>query len=360
MALRPSHRGTQHSRLPAVTGRHPDSVATGFAMVAAAVLAVAIYVGSRGLQGFDAGLVGYATATVFLAFGVTYRYLLWVRSPPARRYLVRGWQAFFSWRNFVRLPVVVPRALVSYLSFQTFLRARSKPRWLAHQAVFWGVVLATLTTFPLTFGWVWFRATDATGHRYVTYLWGFATVRFNPLSWSGWLVFHNLDVAAVLVLAGCGYFLWRRFRDREATTGQRLGYDFVPLVALVAISVTGLLLTFSSELLAGRDYDFLAIVHMTVVVLTLVYIPFGKFFHVVQRPASVGVEVYKRAAVERGGVFACRRCGQPVEAALFVTDLQAIMGDLGLDYPELVEVCPRCKRVDRAAVYREQVKGGFR
>ena len=52
---------------------------------------------------------------------------------------------------------------------------------------------------------------------------------------------------------------------------------------------------------------------MATVVLTLVFIPFGKFFHVVQRPASVGVEVYKRAALERDGVFACRRCQQPVE-----------------------------------------------
>ena len=57
---------------------------------------------------------------------------------------------------------------------------------------------------------------------------------------------------------------------------------------------------------------------------------------------------------------ACHRCGEAVEAALFVTDLQATMGELGLDYPELVEICPRCKRVDRAAAYREQVKGGFR
>jgi hypothetical protein len=42
----------------------------------------------------------------------------------------------------------------------------------------------------------------------------------------------------VLVLAGCGWFLWRRFRHREATTGQRFGYDFFPLIGLVAISVT--------------------------------------------------------------------------------------------------------------------------
>jgi nitrate reductase gamma subunit len=91
---------------------------------------------------------------------------------------------------------------------------------------------------------------------------GFRTLSFDALSLLGWVVFHGLDLAAVLVLAGCGWFLWRRFRHREAITGQRFGYDFFPLIGLVAISVTGLLLTFSSWLLEGRSYDFLAIAHM--------------------------------------------------------------------------------------------------
>ena len=166
--------------------------------------------------------------------------------------------------------------------------------------------------------------------------------------------------AAVLVLAGCAYFLWRRFRDREATTAQRLGYDFVPLIALVAISVTGLLLTLSSALLDGEGYEFLAIVHMATVVLTLVFIPFGKFFHVIQRPASVGVEVYKRTSLEREGVFACRRCGEPLEAVTFVRDLEETMDELGLRYGEWIETCPRCKRVERGRAYLREVNRGFR
>src|SRR4029450_1217615 len=51
------------------------SVAGG---IAAALVALAIYLGSRGLRYFDAALIGYATATVFLAFGVHYRYAVWV------------------------------------------------------------------------------------------------------------------------------------------------------------------------------------------------------------------------------------------------------------------------------------------
>jgi len=99
---------------------------------------------------------------------------------------------------------------------------------------------------------------------------------------------------------------------------------------------------------------------MATVVLTLVFIPFGKFFHVIQRPASVGVEVYKRAALERDGVFPCRRCGQPLEAKAFVADLEQTMEELGLGFAEWAETCPRCKRLERGRAYLDGVKRGYR
>ncbi|HXF71057.1 MAG TPA: MFS transporter [Actinomycetota bacterium] len=327
--------------------------------MAAVGLVAAIYVGSGRLRTFDSALVGYAVAIVFLTFGVVYRYVMWVQSPPARRLLVRGWRSFLSWRNFARFPTLVPRALVESLTLQRFIAARGKGRWAAHQLVFWGVVLATLITFPLVFGWIYFQAVPGPRPRYVLHLWGFRTLTFDPLSFLGWVIFHGLDISAVLVLAGCGYFLWRRSRDREATTGQRLGYDFLPLLALVVISVTGLLLTFSSLVLGGRGYDFLALVHMASVVLTLVFIPFGKFFHVIQRPAQVGVEVFKRTSAERTGLVACRECGEPLEAEAFLTNLERTMQEVGLGFSEWARTCPRCKRVRRGRAYLEHVKRGF-
>jgi len=95
------------------------------------------------------------------------------------------------------------------------------------------------------------------------------------------------------------------------------------------------------------------------VVLTLVFIPFGKFFHVIQRPASLGVEVYKRTSIEREGVFSCRRCGEPLEGVTYIRDLQSTMGELGLRYGEWIETCPRCKRVLRGEAYLRDVKRGF-
>ena len=99
---------------------------------------------------------------------------------------------------------------------------------------------------------------------------------------------------------------------------------------------------------------------MATVVLTLVFIPFGKFFHVIQRPASVGVEIYKRASLERDGVFPCRRCGQPLEAKAFVSDLKDTMDELELGFSDWAETCPRCKRVLRGQAYLDAVKRGFR
>lgn len=321
------------------------------------LLLAAIYVGSRGLRNFDSALIGYAVGIACLTFGAVYRFVLWTSAPPARRYLAKGWRTFTSWHDLVRFRSLVPRQVVSYLSLQTFIARRAKPRWLAHQAIFWGVILSVLITFPLTFGWINFRA--ITGHRYQMFVWGFKTATFGALSWFGWIMFHGLDLAAVLVLAGCGYFVWRRFHDREAATGQRLGYDFMPLVALIAISVTGLLLTFSSLFLEGGGYDFLLITHMVVVVLTLVFIPFGKLFHIIQRPAFIGVDLFKRASLARDGAFRCRRCGEPLEAVGFVRNLKETMQDLGLEFSEWSETCPRCKRIRRGEEFLRRVKKGY-
>jgi hypothetical protein len=321
------------------------------------LLCAAIYLGSRGLRDFDSALVPYAVATVFLAFGVTYRYVLWVSEPGARRLFRKGWGALFSWRNFRSAPTALPRMAATYLGFQKFLGARSRARWAAHQLMFWGCLLAVAITFPLTWGWFTFTSDTGAGPGYTMRVWGFGVLRFDALSLFGWINFHGLDLAAVLVIAGASYFLVRRLRDREATTGQRFGYDLVPLIALIVVSVTGLLLTFSSVVLHGGGYETLALIHMVSVVLTLVYIPFGKFFHIVQRPAAVGMQLFKYTQL--GEVRACRICGQPIDTAAFAENLRGTMRDLGLRFDAMVDTCPRCKRQERGRAYLKNVKRGF-
>ncbi len=333
------------------------------ATVATLGLAVAILLGSKRLSDFDPALVGYAIGTLVLAFGLTYRLVVWVKNPPTRRSLIRGGRTLWSClslRDFGRSAALVPRTAASNLVFQTFIRKRSTRRWLAHQSLFWGVIMAAAMTFPLTFGWIRFGPVEGAGSGYVIYFLGAKAASFDAWTPVGWMIFHTLDFAAVAVIGGAAYFLWRRLTDRGLRATQHFGRDLLPLVSLLLISVTGLLLTASSVFWGGWGYHFLALVHMATVVPTLVFIPFGKFFHPFQRPAGVGVELSRKADLPDGGAFACRRCGDPVETAAFVGDLQQTIVDLGLSYPAWVETCPRCKRVERGIAYRMHVKEGFR
>ncbi len=324
-----------------------------------ALLVLAIVFGSRLLRDYDSALLPYAVASVFLAFGVAYRYTVWVSAPGARRLLARGWGSFFSADNFRQAPTAVPRMIATYLGFQKFLGARSHARWAAHQLIFWGCVLAALITFPLTWGWFTFTSGTGSGPAYEMRIWGVKILGFDALSFVGWVMFHGLDLAAVLVIPGAAYFLWRRMKDRGAMTGQRFAYDMVPLLALIIISVTGLLLTFSSLFLHGGGYEFLAILHMASVVFTLVYIPFGKFFHIVQRPAAVGMQLFKYTARRDDEIFTCRRCHEPIDTGPYVENLRGTMRDLDLGFDRWAEYCPRCKRVLRGNAYLSQVKKGF-
>lgn len=344
--------------------------AAALAVASAAVLLVLVYVGSRGLRDFDSALIGYAVATVFATAAIVYRYALWITRPPTWRYFVGGWRGFLSWENFRRYTALVPRELWRDILAQTFLRHRSRTRWFMHLCLFWGVILSLAVTLPLTFGWV--RFTLVPPDRYQLWMFGLPVLRFAIAAGTGFALFHALDFTAVLLVAGVAIALWRRFTDVGLLTGQRFGFDLMPLVLLFAIAVTGLALTASSMWWHGRFYSFIALVHEAVVVGWLISIPFGKFFHIVQRPASVGVTLYQRVAQgfeakkgEEGPPFACRRCGAPLPSERFIRDLEATLGDLGQAYhlPQsagvLQEYCPTCKRRLRAGAYFEVLKKRF-
>ena len=341
--------------------------ASVWGLLATFILAGLIIIGSRNLSHFDAALLGYTFATLFATFGITYRYAMWLQRPPTAVYWKRGWQVFFkrgyrgaNFGNWFK-------RVINDIAFNRFIFHRGAHRWLAHWLIMWGCVIAGAITFPLVFGWIHFESVPGSIDWYRVFLFGFATFIFPFHSIFGFLIFHGLVWSAFMVIAGVMLAMRRRMRDEGAAAVQLFVEDFLPLILLFAISITGLLLTASYTWIKGYAYDFLAIVHAVTVIFTLLWLPFGKFFHIFQRPAQLGVSFYKDAGAREERAL-CRRCGHPFSSRLHVEDLIQVERALGYRYEmkgngaeHYQWVCPPCRRAMLALAQGrlwQQARGG--
>ena len=324
--------------------------ATAWGLAAAFILGALIVIGSRNLSHFDAALIGYTFAILFATFAITYRYAMWLQRPPTALYWKRGWQVFFRRGHRSRNAANWFRRVVADIALNRFIFMRGRTRWLAHWVIMWGCIIAAAITFPLTFGWVNFETVPGNLDAYRAVLFGFPAFDFPIHSWFGFIIFHGLVWASFLVIAGVMLAMRRRMTDYGAATFQQFGEDYLPLIALFAISVTGLMLTASYTWMRGYAYDFIAILHAITVILTLLWLPFSKFFHIFQRPSQLGVSFYKDIGA-RSEQAACRRCGEKFASRMHVEDLIDVEQELGYRY-ELSDtagehyqwICPRCRR----------------
>ncbi len=124
----------------------------------------------------------------------------------------------------------------------------------------------------------------------------------------------------------------------------------MPLVLLFAVSLTGLMLTASYTWMKGYGFTFIAILHAVTVIGTFIWLPFGKFFHVFQRPAQLGVGFYKDIGRAEEKAL-CRRCGHAFSSLMHVLDLIEVEQQLGYRYEipgsdaeHYQWICPPCRR----------------
>jgi hypothetical protein len=218
-------------------------------------------------------------------------------------------------------------------------------------------------TFPLSFGWIHFETAGTAQERYQAFVFGVHVFTFNLASPIAPLVFNVLDISAVLVIVGVSLAMWRRGRDRGALAVQQFGADLLPLVMLFAVSITGIFLTVSTHLMRGLHFVFLSQLHAVTVIFTLLYLPFGKFFHIFQRPAQLGVAFYREAGA-KGDRVRCARCGMPFASRMHIDDLKKIEHELGIAYETVLQdaasletvgtrvhyqdICPPCRRKNLA------------
>lgn len=330
---------------------HRSAILKGLA--ASAVLTALIILGSRNLEHYDAALFGYTVASVVAIGAVVFRYAIWLQRPATRVYWRRGWKLFLERKSLLTNTTSAAKTVVGGLAAQKFIFQRGVSRWIMHQLIMWGCIISALITFPLVFGWVHFELEGERGYR--AYVFGFPLNVMDGRSVIAWITFHALDFTAIMVLIGCGIAIHRRLHDRGAIALQQYILDFVPHLLLIAICITGLMLTASSVWLHGYMYSFIALTHQAVVIMTLFYLPFGKLFHVIQRPASIGVELYQSRAREMPQAV-CPRCGTEFVAEMWLGDLKTVVNKLGFDYTMSdghvwQDYCPRCKRVMRGLSY---------
>ncbi len=319
-------------------------------LVATGLLGCAILIGSRNLAHFDAALVAYTFSILFATFGLTYRYSMWLSRPPTALYWRRGWQAFFKqgWR--VRNARFWAARMGQDVLLNRFILRRDRLRGLTHLLIMWGCLLAVAITFPLVFGWLHFRPVPGDLTLYEAVVFGFPAFRFPHASAAGFFLFHGLVWASFLVIAGVVLAVRRRLRDEGAGAVQRFAEDFMPLLLLFAVSLTGLMLTASYSWMKGYGFSFIAILHAITVIGTFVWLPFGKFFHIFQRPAQLGVGFYKDIG-QAEEQAQCRRCGHSFSSRMHVLDLIQVERELGYRY-EVADsrtehyqwICPPCRR----------------
>lgn len=308
--------------------------------IAALLVIAGIYFGSGRLSRFDTPLAAYSAATVFAAFGMFYRYLMWIQRPPTWKYFKAGWRLFLRPHKLIKNCFHLVKLMFDNIIIQKFIEHRGKGRWVAHMCLAWGCLIAFAITFPLSWGWVQF---GAQGDRYVVEFMGMKQFMFDPHSIIGFMFFNGLNFSAVFVLVGVAIAMHRRLYDHGAQAVQTFSNDILPLFLLFAVATTGLMLTASYRLMGGSNFAFLSLLHAVTVIVLLLYMPFGKLFHVIQRPAQLGVQFYKEEGAS-GAQAMCARTGMPYQSRLHHDDLVEVMKEIGQDFGPHQNLSPEEKR----------------
>ena len=344
-----------------------NSKALTAALLAAGAVVLVVALGSGGFRHFDPALLGYAIGSVLAASAVGYRFSVWAQRPPSRMYFKRGFELFLRRSSVAKVAAPGPAsspsaplphgagtlgyALARNFVAQEFIRRRSAFRWIMHLCLSGGCTLAFAITFPLVFGWIHFETLADNAEIYRVMAFGVRLDTFSIHSVKAFLAFNALNISAFFVLIGLVMAGWRRCTDPGERATQTFAEDILPLILILVVAATGLALTVSYKFLAGRGHSLWAVVHMVSVVALLLYIPFGKLFHMFQRTCSLCVSRYKRVG-EAGPRAHCRRCDADFASQMHVADLKVVLDELGFDYRyasprgeiHYQDICPACRR----------------
>ncbi|MDZ5471599.1 hypothetical protein SM124_07540 [Bacillus sp. 31A1R] len=302
------------------------------------------FIGTRMFTHVDLNLYGYMVGTIVFIGGFFYRFIAWGERPPTKIIIKKGLKLLFRKST--------PKTSVEQLATYNFIWNRGLYRWTQHILMGWGCIISCLVTFPLVFGWMYFTMPE-NGYYTVVGM-GIDIMTIKADGALGYLFYNALNISAIMVIAGVCMALYRRLKNMQARAEQNFIYDFLPLYLLLFISVTGLALTFQNMVLAGWGHSVMSLIHQYSVIVTLIYLPFGKLAHIPFRPLSVFARNYREHYGEQS-MKECKVCGTEFVSSEQSNDVVEVLGMNHMEFKKedhhLAELCLPCRRKYRISVF---------
>ena len=291
---------------------------------------------------------------MFSAFGLGYRYAMWLRQTAD----ARSTGAAAGDLSAHRRTAAGNLAHLAALFWNNVVRSGSssgaRTRAGRHTGFFWGCMLAAAVTFPLSFGWIRFETARGQPGDLQAFVFGFHVFTFHLGSPLAPLVFNVLDISAVLVLIGVfAGDVAPGPRSRRAGV-QQFAADLLPLVMLFAVShhrpvpdgldALDARAALRVPLAAPRGHGDLHAA-LSAVRQVLPHLP----------AAGAARRRVLRETGAKGAAARCVRCGEPFASRMHIDDLKQVER-AHLSHSDIrwqtathyQDVCPPCRRKNLA------------
>jgi nitrate reductase gamma subunit len=317
-----------------------------YAFFVTLVLFFTVWVGTGNFQHIDMALLGYLLSSFIFAIGLTIRMCSWLLRPATHQVIKRSLKNLKDKKRVKRNIAAILKTAFENIFLQKFIFKRGIYRGIQHFLIAWGCIGSFAITFGLTFGWLHFNLVDSDTYQIVVM--GVPTITMKAHGILAEMIYNGLNITAMMVLVGVCMALARRIIDKDVKVTQRFEFDLVPLYLLLAVTVSGLLLTVSYMFLNGWMHHYITLVHQITVVVMLIYFPFGKLFHLPIRPLATAVPMNYQEEW-KVDTRPCKKCGVTYSSDEQIEDVKGILQaqnfDLQLaDGSFLADYCPACRR----------------
>ncbi|RBW68356.1 respiratory nitrate reductase subunit gamma [Bacillus taeanensis] len=317
-----------------------------YAFFVVLILFFSMWIGTSGFKHIDMALLGYMISSFIFAIGITIRMCSWLIRPATHEVIKRSFKNLKTRERKERNIRSILKTAFDNIILQKFIFRRGIYRGVMHFMISWGCIGSFAITFGLTFGWMHFDLVDP--HTYQIVVMGVPTLKMAAHGILAELIYNGLNITGMMVLVGVIMALYRRINDKDLKVTQRAEFDLFPLYLLLAVTVTGLVLTISYTLLDGFMHHYLTLIHQITVVVMLIYFPFGKLFHLPIRPLTTAVPLNYQEQLKID-TRACKKCSTVYSSDDQIDDVKAILHvqqfDLKLaDGTYLADYCPACRR----------------